>query len=105
MAKLVVVTRGGREIVLDGQEGVSVLQILRDEGEDELEALCGGNCACATCHIYVDEAWAGKIETMNEGEDDLLDETDHRNKSSRLACQVKFNKKLDGLRIVIAPED
>ena len=105
MAKLNVVTREGQEVVLEGQEGLSVMEIIRDGGIDELLALCGGCCSCATCHVHVDPTFADKLPPISEDENDLLDSSDHRNDQSRLSCQLTFNEALDGLRVTIAPED
>ncbi len=105
MAKLNVVTREGQEIVLEGEEGLSVMEIIRDGGVDELLALCGGCCSCATCHVHVDPAFADKLPPISEDENDLLDSSDHRNDQSRLSCQLTFGEALDGLRVTIAPED
>ena len=105
MGKLNVVTREGQEIVLEGEDGLSVMEIIRDGGIDELLALCGGCCSCATCHIHVDPAFVDKLPAMSEDENDLLDSSDHRNESSRLSCQITFSNALDGLRVTIAPED
>ena len=105
MANLIVVQRDGSEMTLAGQNGLSVMEIIRDGGVDELLALCGGCCSCATCHIYVDPAFADKIAAMSEDENDLLESSDHRNEMSRLSCQIPFNDALDGLRVTISQED
>jgi ferredoxin, 2Fe-2S len=105
MAQLVVVTRDGTETSIEAQAGLSVMEIIRDAGFDELLALCGGCCSCATCHIHVDPAFADKVSSMSEDENDLLDSSDHRNEASRLSCQVPFTAELDGLRVTIAQED
>lgn len=105
MAKLVVVTRDGTEKTVEGQAGLSVMEIIRDAGFDELLALCGGCCSCATCHIHVDAGWADKLPAMSEDENDLLDSSDHRNATSRLSCQIQLTDDLDGLKVAIAPED
>ena len=105
MAKLFVVTREGKEHVIESEDGLSVMEIVRDAGVDELLALCGGCCSCATCHIYVDHAFAGRLPQMTDDENDLLDSSNYRNESSRLSCQINFGPALDGLRITIAPED
>ncbi len=105
MAKLIVVSRDGSEKLVEGQAGLSVMEIVRDNGFDELLALCGGCCSCATCHIHVDPSFADKIAPMSEDENDLLDSSSHRGPTSRLSCQVPFSDALDGLRITIAPED
>lgn len=105
MAQLTVVNRDGSEKTIEAQIGLSVMEIIRDGGFDELLALCGGCCSCATCHIQVDPAFAGKTAAMSEDENDLLDSSSHRNAESRLSCQIPFTAELDGLRVTIAPED
>lgn len=105
MAKLIVTTRDGTEHEVEGQAGLSVMEIIRDAGFDELLALCGGCCSCATCHIHVDAAFADTINPMSEDENDLLDSSDHRDERSRLSCQIPFSDALDGLKVTIAQED
>lgn len=105
MSKLVVTTRDAREHVLDGEAGKSVMEIIRDHGLDELLAMCGGSCSCATCHIYVDPRHWGRLTKLSADENDLLDSSEHRTSLSRLSCQVRFEDALDGLRVTIAPED
>jgi 2Fe-2S ferredoxin len=105
MPKLIVVTREGVESTLEGEAGLSVMEVIRDNGIDELLALCGGCCSCATCHVHVDPAFADKLPAMSEDESDLLDSSDHRNETSRLSCQIQFSAALDGLKVTIAPED
>ena len=105
MPKLIVVTRDGTEHEVEGQAGLSVMEVIRDAGFDELLALCGGCCSCATCHVHVDAAFSGTVAPMGEDENDLLDSSDHRSEASRLSCQIPFTDALDGLRITIAPED
>lgn len=105
MAKMFVTCRAGEEHVIEATAGLSVMEMVRDAGVDELLALCGGCCSCATCHIYIDPAFTERLEPMSEDENDLLDSSDHRNGSSRLSCQINFNSALDGLRVTIAPED
>ena len=105
MPQLTVVTREGEERVLDGETGLSVMEVIRDGGIDEILALCGGNCSCATCHVHVDPAFADRLPRMSEDEDDLLDSTADRDATSRLSCQIPFGPALDGLRVRIAAED
>lgn len=105
MPKLVVVNRSGEESTVEAGEGLSVMEAIRDNGFDELLALCGGCCSCATCHIFVDPAFADKLPPMSEDENDLLESSDHRGATSRLSCQVQLTSDLDGLRVTIAPED
>lgn len=105
MPKLVVVTREGEEKAVEGESGLTVMEIIRDNGFDELLALCGGCCSCATCHVHVDEAFMDKLPALSDDENDLLDSSDHRNEFSRLSCQLPFSDALDGMRVTIAPED
>ena len=105
MPELIVVTREGEEKTLDGESGLSVMEVIRDGGIDEILALCGGNCSCATCHVHVDPAFAAKLKPMSEDENDLLDSTGDRDATSRLSCQILFGPELDGLRVRIAAED
>ncbi len=103
MAKLVVVTRKGEEREIEATTGLSVMEVLRDGGVDEVLALCGGCCSCATCHVYVDSEV--ELPPMSQDEDDLLDSSDHRNERSRLSCQLPFTAAIDGVRVTVAPED
>ena len=105
MPKLIVVNREGEETSVDADNGVSVMEAIRDNGFDELLALCGGCCSCATCHIFINPAFADKMPAMSDDENDLLDSSDHRNETSRLSCQITLSDDLDGLKVTIAPED
>lgn len=105
MPKLIVVNRSGEEQTVEGDAGLSVMEVIRDNGIDELLALCGGCCSCATCHVYVDAAFADQLPAISEDENDLLDSSDHRNERSRLSCQLIMSDALDSLKIEIAPED
>lgn len=105
MVKLVVVGRGGDEHEIEAEEGVTLMEALRDNGMDELLALCGGCCSCATCHVYVEPDFAGAMPPRSEDENDLLDSSDHKTDESRLSCQVSVTAALNGLRVTIAPED
>ncbi|PAX07278.1 2Fe-2S iron-sulfur cluster-binding protein [Sphingomonas lenta] len=105
MPKLIVETRDGQERVLEGEIGLSVMEVIREGGIDEVLALCGGNCSCATCHVHVDPAFVGLLKPMSEDENDLLDSTSDRDETSRLSCQIQFGPALDGMRVRIAAED
>ncbi|KTF68684.1 2Fe-2S iron-sulfur cluster-binding protein [Sphingomonas sp. HT-1] len=105
MPQLTVVTRDGTERTVTGDAGLSLMEVIRDNGFDELLALCGGCCSCATCHVHVDPEFADKLPKMSMDEDDLLDSASDRDATSRLSCQVPFTEALDGLRVRIAAED
>lgn len=105
MPKLTIVGRDGTAKTVEGKVGWTVMENIRDAGFDELLALCGGCCSCATCHVHVDPEWIGAVGPPKRDEDDLLDTSDHRVERSRLSCQIEFGPELDGLRVQIAPED
>jgi 2Fe-2S ferredoxin len=105
MPKLIVVTRDGKEQEITGEAGLSVMEVIRDAGIDEILALCGGCCSCATCHVHVDPEFAAKLKPMSEDENDLLDSSADRDENSRLSCQIEFGDNLDGLKVRIAEED
>lgn len=105
MPKLIVVSREGQESTVESDAGLSVMEVIRDNGFDELLALCGGCCSCATCHVHVDPAFTDRLPAMSEDENDLLDSSDHRSETSRLSCQIQFGDALDGLKVTIAQED
>jgi 2Fe-2S ferredoxin len=105
MVSLTVTTRNGTASEVEGVEGLSVMEVIRNNGFDELVALCGGCCSCATCHVYVDADFIKRLPAMSEDESDLLDSSSHRTNQSRLSCQLRCTADLEGLRVSIAPED
>ena len=105
MPQLIVVTRGGDTKTLDAKNGASVMEAIRDHGVDELLALCGGCCSCATCHVYVDPSHADALPKMTDDENELLESSSHRHATSRLSCQLSMTDAMAGLRVTIAPED
>lgn len=105
MPKIIVTTREGEERRLDVPSGLTAMQAIRDSGINELLALCGGVCSCATCHVYVDSDFVGALPAMSQDENELLDGASHRRETSRLSCQIPLSADLDGLRVTIAPED
>ena len=105
MPEVIVTTREGEVRAVEGEAGLSLMEVLRDGGIDEILALCGGCCSCATCHVHVDPEFAAKLKPMSEDENDLLDSSSDRDEASRLSCQIEFTDALDGLRVRIAEED
>ncbi len=105
MPKLIVTNREGDTSDIEVEDGLTVMEAIRDNGFDELLALCGGCCSCATCHIHIDPEFTAKLPEMSEDEDDLLESSEHRNETSRLSCQVPLTAELDGLKVTIAAED
>ena len=100
--KIVATDRVGKEHIVEGRDGWSVMEILRDAGLP-IAAECGGACACATCHVYVDEAWRDKTGSMSAMEESMLDFAENVEPNSRLSCQIKVGDALDGL-VVRMPE-
>ncbi|QUT05509.1 2Fe-2S iron-sulfur cluster binding domain-containing protein [Sphingobium phenoxybenzoativorans] len=105
MIRLFVTDRGGTEHAIEALEGISLMEAIRDAGMDELLALCGGCCSCATCHVYIDAAFADRLSPLTDDENDLLDSSDHRTALSRLSCQIQLGETIDGLRATITPDD
>jgi ferredoxin, 2Fe-2S len=105
MSELTVITREGERRTFQPQDGLSVMEVIRDGGVDELLALCGGCCSCATCHVFVDAEFQDRLPPMGEDENDLLDSSEYRSERSRLSCQIPWSETLDGLIVEIAPED
>jgi 2Fe-2S ferredoxin len=104
MPKVTFVAFNGTEVGVEISEGDSVMSGATNNGISGIVGECGGFCSCATCHIYIDEAWAEKLPPMTEHEDEMLEGTASERKStSRLSCQVKVTAELDGL-VVHTPE-
>ena len=100
--KIYVTDLEGVEHALDAVEGWRVMELIRDHGLP-IKAECGGACACATCHVYVAQAWQDRLPAMSEDEEDMLDEAFDVDDSSRLSCQLIMDEALDGLKVRIAP--
>ncbi len=105
MPNLIVTTREGEQIELSGYAGMTVMEVIKEGGIDELLATCGGCCSCATCHVHVDPAFLDRLPPMSGDENDLLDATADRDTTSRLSCQIRFGPELDGLCVRIAAEN
>ena len=104
MPKITVITREGESRDIQADNDLSLMEVIRDNGFDELLALCGGCCSCATCHVHIDPAFADKLPPMGDDENDLLDSTDHRSDTSRLSCQIPVSDALEGLIVTIAAD-
>jgi len=105
MGKIVVTDRAGEKHDIDIEAGDSIMDPLR-ELDNGIEALCGGMCSCATCHIFLEPKWFEKMEAPQDDELELLEETEcFRKGESRLSCQVKFTEELEGMTFTIAPEE
>jgi 2Fe-2S ferredoxin len=97
MAKITYIEHDGTEHTVDVPDGLSVMEGAVRYTVPGIDGDCGGACACATCHVYVDDAWKDKVPPMNELERDMLDFAFDVNDNSRLSCQIKISPALDGL--------
>ncbi len=106
MAKIIVTSREGEVRELEQPiDGRSLMEIIRDN-DLEIEAICGGCCSCATCHVFVDKEWRGKVPARSEDEYELVSSTEYFDEeSSRLGCQIPFTQELDGIKVTVAPEE
>ena len=105
MALIKVTDRDGNEHDVDGNTRFTLMENLRDL-EYGVAAVCGGMCACATCHVYVDPEWQDKLPAQHSDEKDLLqDLSTYRPGASRLSCQIKFTEALAGLKVTIADDE
>ncbi|MFC3077923.1 2Fe-2S iron-sulfur cluster-binding protein [Phenylobacterium terrae] len=103
MPKITYRTYSGEERTLELPEGLSVMEGAVKNAIGGIDADCGGACACATCHVYVDESWLDRLEPASDMERSMLDFAENTQENSRLACQIKVKPELDGL-LVQTPE-
>jgi 2Fe-2S ferredoxin len=96
--RLFVTDHAGVDQELEALEGWRVMEVIRD-WDVGIKAECGGACACATCHVYVDEAWREKVGPPSPMEEDMLDFGYDVRPNSRLSCQIKVSDELDGLTV------
>jgi 2Fe-2S ferredoxin len=101
--KIIATDRKGEAHTVEGRDGWTVMEILRDAGLP-ITADCGGACACATCHIYIDQDWYAKLTPPSDSEVDMLDMAVAVEPNSRLSCQLTCTPELDGIKVTIAPE-
>jgi ferredoxin, 2Fe-2S len=99
MAKITFIQHNGTEIVTNGISGMTVMETAVKNNVVGIDADCGGACACATCHVYVEPEWQDKVGNKNPMEVDMLDFAFDVRDSSRLSCQIKVSEAIDGLRV------
>ncbi len=103
MVKITYIDSGGTARTVEGDVGSTVMETAIKNQVPEIEAECGGACACSTCHVYVDESWREKTGEPSPMEEDMLDFAFEVKPSSRLSCQMKVQADWDGL-VVRTPE-
>jgi 2Fe-2S ferredoxin len=104
MPKVTYIEPNGTEKVVEARPGTTVMEAAIDNDVAGIVAECGGACSCATCHVYVDPAWAGKLKPPDPQEDGMLDCVLERRETSRLSCQIVLTDALDGLVVRVADE-
>ena len=97
MAKISYIEHNGKSHKIEVPNGLSIMEGAVQNNIPGIDAECGGSCACATCHVYVDENWFVKLQNKEEAEEDMLDMAFEPKKYSRLACQIVVTDELDGL--------
>ena len=97
MPKVTYIEHNGKIHIQEVPNGLSVMEGAIQNNIPGIDADCGGSCACATCHVYVDEKWLSKLQKKENAEEDMLDMAFEPNKFSRLACQITVTEDLDGL--------
>jgi len=105
MPKVTYIEYSGTEHQVEVPAGLSVMRGAINNAVPGIDADCGGECACATCHVYVDEAWREKTGTASTMEESMLDFAQNVEPNSRLSCQLEFTPELAGLRVRIAPDE
>jgi 2Fe-2S ferredoxin len=103
MAKITFIEHSGTAHEVEAKEGLSVMEAAVKNNVPGIDADCGGACACATCHVYVDPAWTDKTGKAEAMEESMLDFAEGVEPNSRLSCQIKITAALDGL-VVRLPE-
>lgn len=105
MPEIIVTSRDGEERSIEFTPGLTLMQTIVEAGIDELLAICGGVCSCATCHVHIDAACMPGLPGGSDDENELLSGSEHCNDYSRLSCQLRLTGENDQLRVTIAPED
>ncbi len=105
MPKIIYQTPDGTRHEAEVEVGYSLMEGAINNNIDGIAAECGGACACATCHGYIDEAWIGKLAEMDDMEDSMLDAAFDRKDTSRLTCQIEVSDELDGLVVHVADNE
>ena len=103
MVKITYIDSSGDARTIEAQAGSTVMEAAIRNGVPEIAAECGGGCACATCHVYVEEKWVERTGKASDQEEDMLDFAYKVQPNSRLCCQIKVTPDLDGL-VVITPD-
>jgi ferredoxin, 2Fe-2S len=103
MPKIVFIEPGGVRREIDAPVGITLMEAARQHRIEGVVAQCGGACACATCHVYVDPAWAPKLEPPEDMEEGMLENAWEPRENSRLSCQIHITADMDGMQVTVPP--
>ena len=105
MPQISITRRDGSNAIVDARANMTLMEVLRDESID-IEALCGGCCSCATCHVYIAPKFADRLPPISADEEVLLEESaSYRRGESRLSCQIRVSDRMEGFELAIAPSE
>ena len=104
MTKITFIDAAGTSRTVEAENGSTVMETALKNSVPGIEAECGGACACATCHVYVEDSWFEKLPKAEQMEEDMLDFAFDVRPTSRLSCQIPCNTSTDGIKVTLAPE-
>ncbi len=102
MPQITFIGNDGRSVTVTAKAGHSLMEVAVDNDIAGMVAECGGACACATCHAYIDAAWLNRMPPLQDMEDAMLDSALDRRENSRLSCQIEVSDAVDGLVVTVA---
>ena len=101
MPKIVFIEPGGVRREIDAPVGITLMEAARQHGIEGVVAQCGGACACATCHVYIDPAWLARLEPREDMEEGMLENAWEPRDNSRLSCQIHITADMDGMQVIV----
>ena len=104
MPKITYIEHNGKSHQIEVSNGLSIMEGAVQNNVPGIDADCGGSCACATCHLYIDKDWKEKLPIIEIDEESMLDQAFHVTSQSRLGCQIEYNDNINGLKLTLAPE-
>ena len=104
MPKITYIEHNGKSHTIEVPKDLTVMEGAIQNTIPGIDADCGGACACATCHVYVDDKWLNKLHPIDDDEESMLDQAFDVKKNSRLSCQINLSDELDGIELELAPE-
>lgn len=99
MPKIIYIDHEGTSREVEAKNGTSIMEAAVQNMIPGIDADCGGACACATCHVYVNQDWMNKLKDKDDMEDSMLDFAEDVQNNSRLSCQILMSDDLDGITV------